>query len=360
MYQPGHLVKTLLVFINLVSPAVSWTPLICLQHITAGKAAAAAARCRAPTGGASVGASDWGRLPTAIAASRAGALNSQIVKAAEAEAVLALVEQNEPVLSAVNCATALHRLGSHLKVQRVQRDRVLRDRRFAGLLAATADRAAGFNPRSVSDVLWACATLGVWPPELLKPVLTQVAAHLERDELEAQHLALIVWSFAVLECKPVVLLNRIELRAAGRLRNFNAQNCANVLWGFAKLQHTPRMLLPAITAKLAAPAFLAQLKPVEVADLSFALSSLGTAEAQGPLLRELAGLAMRDTALASFTSRQLVTLLAAFARLGERPPQLEEWAEAVRGAHKRKPLLARDQAKLEEALQAFDEVGHLD
>ena len=171
-------------------------------------------------------ASDWGGLPAAISASRSGAINNQIAAAVDAEGVLKLTVDNAGQLNSVNIATALHRIAAHLKRSRAQRDRVLRDDRFLALLDATEARASECNPRSVSDILWAFATLQHFPATMLKPLLTQVAAHLEAKAFEAQHLALIVWSFAVLELKPVKLLDAIDATALRQIHTLNPQNCA--------------------------------------------------------------------------------------------------------------------------------------
>ncbi len=299
------------------------------------------------------GASIAMRAP-ATTSSRNGAINKQLVKAADPEAVLALFESERAECNSVNVATALHRLGTHLKRQRVKRDRVLRDRRFIALVDAAVDQAPECNSRSVSDVLWACATLNHWPPEMLVPMLTQVAAHLERGSFKAQHLSLIVWSLAVLECKPVRLLDSIEARALENQNSLNQQNVANLLWGYAKLNHKPDRLLRELTAKLTDAKFMDGLKPVEVADIAYALAVLGSQQEQGPLMHAMAGLAQPDTRLERFTSRQLVNLIWAFARMGERPAQLEPWVQAVREAHERQPLLARDLKNLEQALDKFD------
>ena len=188
---------------------------------------------------AGTGHDDYFGLPAAIEASKAGAINNKLVHTTSADAVLKLTVQHASHLNSVNAATALHRLAQHLKKARSQRDRLLRDARFEELLQTTAERMAHCSPRSVSDVLWAFATLQHWPPEMLKPVLTQVATHLESHAFEAQHLALIAWAFAVLGLKPVRLLEQIELNAVAQLRSFNHQNCANLLWGFAKLNYKP-------------------------------------------------------------------------------------------------------------------------
>lgn len=297
---------------------------------------------------------DWGGLPAAISASNAAALNSKLVKSEDAETILSLVSKNAKQLNPVNAATALHRIASHLKKARATRDRVLRDSRFLALLDAAADRAASCNPRSVSDMLWAFATLQHWPPAMLKPLLTRVAFHLEANAFEAQHLALIVWAFAVLELKPTVLLARIEECAISQLKAFNGQNCANLLWGFAKLNYKPEALLPQITAKMADARFLERMKPVEVADASFAIAIVGSKEAQGALMSAFAARATPEDLLGAFSSRQLVTLTWAYARMALRPAALELWVERIREQHERQPLLAQDQRNVKAALSRFE------
>ena len=298
---------------------------------------------------------DWGGLPAAITASQAGAINSQIVKTTDAEAVLSLTQKHHERLNSVNAATALHRIAQHLKRNRASRDRVLRDSRFLALIDTAAERAPQCNPRSVSDMLWAFATLQHWPPSMLKPLLTRVAIHLEANAFEAQHLALIVWAFAVLELKPVKLLERIEQCAVSQLKSLNQQNCANILWGFAKLNYKPETLLPHITAKMAKPDFLSHMKPVEISDASFGLALVGSSDAQGPLMAALAGRVTPDHLLPSFTSRQLVTLTWAFAKMNTRPTELGHWLERVKADHAQQPLLAQDQKNIKAALGRFDE-----
>ena len=109
---------------------------------------------------------DWGGLPAAIAASKCAAVNQQLVTAGDAEAVLDLVQQHRSQFNAVNVATALHRVAYHLKRSRAQRDRVVRDERFTRLVDDAIERASQCNPRSVSDIIWACATLKHWPPAM--------------------------------------------------------------------------------------------------------------------------------------------------------------------------------------------------
>lgn len=336
-------------------PQIPLRASICMAAPPAEKPTTTAA-APAPSDAAKKSQEDWGGLPAAITASKAGAINSQLVKSTDAEAVLKLTVKNAQQLNSVNAATALHRIAGHLKKTRAQRDRVLRDQRFESLLDATAELVSQCNPRSVSDILWAFATLQHWPPTMLKPVLTQVNVHLEANAFEAQHLALIVWAFAVLGLKPVKLLERIESSALTQVRYLNQQNCANLLWGFAKLNYKPTTLLPALKAKMLDAAFLERMKPVELSDASYAIAVIGGDDEQLPLLNAFASRATPGSLLTKFTSRQLVLLLWSFARVGSTPPeQLPQWVETIQAYHAQKPLLAADQKNLEAALEKFGE-----
>jgi len=243
------------------------------------------------------------------------------------------------------------------KRQRARRDAVLRDRRFELLIDAIAGHVSDFNARAVADVLWSFATLQHWPPTLLKPLLTGVSVQLEADAFEPQHLSTMAWALAKLECKPVRLLERIEQQSIPRLDAMNTQNVANLLWGLSKLNYQPTALLPPLSAVLVAPGALDSAKPVEVADIAFALGLIGKVGAHEDLLLALASRAAPDVGLSAFTSRQLVILIWAFARLkaASRLPEglLDEWVGAVRTAHESTPLLEKDARNLERALSAL-------
>jgi len=243
------------------------------------------------------------------------------------------------------------------KRQRAGRDALLRDSRFQNLVGAVVDHAADFNARAVADVLWSFATLQHWPPTLLTPVLTSVSVQLEADSFEAQHLSTMVWALAKLECKPVRLLEQMEAQAVPRLAAMNTQNCANLLWGFAKLNYKPSVLLPELSATLRAPGALEKAKPVEVADLMFALGLSSSPGKDTDLVSALAACAAPGGALADYTSRQVVILIWAVAKINaaESLPEglLDGWVSAVRTAHEATPLLAHDARNLERALGAL-------
>lgn len=285
------------------------------------------------------------------------AISMQTANAKTSEEVLALTEKNFDALNIVNVVTALHRLAVINKVQRANRDRLLRDPRFEQLVESIVANSKELSPRGAADVLWSFATLQHWPSMLLSPVLTSVAGHLKESAFEAQHLSTMMWALARLECKPVRLLEQIEEQAILLLGEMNAQNCANLAWGFAKLQYQPEQLLPPLTAYLTTSDVLAKAKPVEVADTAFALGMLGKRGAYDELLATLAARASPEGILSKFSSRQLVILIWAFARLGATDGMpaglMDQWVSTLRAAHETTPLLVRDANNLERSLMAL-------
>jgi len=176
---------------------------------------------------------------------------------------------------------------------------------------------------------------------------------------EPQHLSIMVWAFSTLKCKPTKLLELIEERSIEQLAGFNTQNCANILQGFAKLNYPAAKLYPQMSEAVLKNNFVDACKPVEVADLTYALAMLGEQQPSSapPLLTQLSERARPKTDLARFSSRQLVTMLWAYAKLGLRPDEevLSEWVTQVREAHERKPLMAADVRNLERALERMGE-----
>ena len=99
---------------------------------------------------------------------------------------------------------------------------------------------------------------------------------------------------------------------------------------------------------------MSEMKPVEVADTAFAVAILGGDERER-VLRAISSRATPDAALPRFSSRQLVTLTWAHARVSMRPEQLGAWIAQIQAAHEKQPLLAQDQRNLVAALDRFGE-----
>ena len=273
-------------------------------------------------------------LVTAVQGSQASALNAELVKAKDANAVLALTSGRRRLDEHGERGHRAAPPREHREAAAAERESTLRDPRLAQLLDLLIERVADCSPRGVADVLWSCATLQHWPPILLKPVLTRVAGLLERKAFEPQHLSIMVWAMATLECKPVRLLEAIEQQAIASAGQLNAQNCANLAWGFARLNFRAEAFVPALCDVLASSAsMISDFKPVEVADLAYGLTWYGDHAVTGDLLRLLAGRAAPDSSLAQFSSRQLVTLMWAFARAKAASTSTRGWRRCA--AHRR-------------------------
>merc|ERR1719353_708752 len=231
-------------------------------------------------------------------------INKLITAAKDSEAVLEIVERHKR-LNAVNVATALHIIAARNKKKRARRDVVTRDARFQRLVESMVTHASEEfegSARSVADVLWSFATLQYWPATLLMPMLTSVNVQLEREAFEANQISTVVWALARLKCKPVRLLEKLEEQALAQIDSLDLQNVANLLWGFANLNYQPRALLPPLASALAQPGALADAKPVEVADMAYALQRLVAPGEHEPLMLELSARAAPDSALGSFSS----------------------------------------------------------
>jgi len=139
--------------------------------------------------------------------------------------------------------------------------------------------------------------------------------------------------------------------------DFNSQNCANLLWGFARLGYKSDSLVPAVGTALTERGLIEAIKPVEVADLSYAVAMLGDAEGDAALLSTLAARASPDCLLDEFSSRQLVTLLWAHGRFSISPDRelMGAWMQRIEATHEAKPLLQQDRNNLERALDVLGE-----
>lgn len=73
-------------------------------------------------------------------------------------------------------------------------------------------------------------------------------------------------------------------------------------------------LLPAVSQALRKSGLLSKSKPVEISDMAFAVAVLGNTTEDVEFLELLAARASPENNLDEFTSRQLVTMLWAFAR----------------------------------------------
>lgn len=282
-------------------------------------------------------------------------LTKDIFDARDNGAVLTLVKNNADC-TVVHLAAAMHKLAVINKKRRAGRDALLRDTRFENLIGSIMERAKELDAASTADVLWSSATLQHWPATMLTPILTAVNTQLDAKTFEAKHLSSMTWALAKLQTKPVKLLEKIEAQAIPLLSSMDMHNCANLLWGFATLRYPPKELLQPMVTSMIDRGIISGAKPVEVADLSTALSVLAKPGEHAELLLTLANRAAPDGCLEGFSSRQIVKLLSVYTKLeavAQLPEgRLDQWVLSVRKAHGETPLMARDANDLEDALNA--------
>ena len=149
----------------------------------------------------------------------------------------------------------------------------------------------------------------------------------------------------------------MEEQAIPLINTMDTHNCANFLWGFSTLRYAPLQLLPPLASGMLDRGIATSAKPVEVADMAFALSSLASPGQYDDLLITLAGRASPDAALADFSSRQLVVLISALGQLEvvDKLPEgdFDAWIVAIKRAHAATPLQKRDAQTLEEVLKSL-------
>jgi len=100
------------------------------------------------------------------------------------------------------------------------------------------------GPQALSNIVWACATVGCESVELLEAV----AGEYERiaKEGEPQALSNITWAFAKLECNADALFEAVAGEYERIAESDNVQAMSNICWAFAKLECNADALFGAV------------------------------------------------------------------------------------------------------------------
>lgn len=164
------------------------------------------------------------------------------------------------------------------------------------------------TPQGVSNVLWACGSLGLYFPELIKASLEYFAA---------------------------------------RRASFKAQEVSNMAWALTQLRHHPQQYSQALTAALLSQPEGA-LRPADVASVLQLLATfcvVPSKQSMGELCRRL------DTLIPKCSSAELCNCLWALGLLGETArPQFARIAAALPARFERGEL---DDGLLRQAFQAL-------
>ena len=166
------------------------------------------------------------------------ALNGEIQACASAEAVLDLVAPQLERLSAVNACTAL------LTIQRRARGLATwldEDARFGQLLEFAARVFERMEPRNLSNSLYACAKLGITPPDDWLQRFWHFSAVIMAT-FHAQHFSNTIYACGLLGIvPPAVWMERFWLASAAELGHsrFDPQALSNTLYACGLLGLTP-------------------------------------------------------------------------------------------------------------------------
>ena len=164
------------------------------------------------------------------------ALNAEIQACASAEAVLDLVAPQLERLSAVNACTALLTIQRRAGGPATWLDE---DARFGQLLEFAARVFERMEPRNLSNSLYACAKLGIMPPDNWLQRFWHFSAVMLGDFMP-QALSNTIYAFGLLGITPPGdWLERFWHASALKLKAFNPQDSSNALYACGLLGLTP-------------------------------------------------------------------------------------------------------------------------
>jgi len=90
------------------------------------------------------------------------------------------------------------------------------------------------EPQALSNIVWACATVGHESAELFEAVAGQ--HKLIAGTGDVQHLSNITWAFAKLDCKAEALFGTVAGQHERIAKEGKVQEWSNICWAFAKLE----------------------------------------------------------------------------------------------------------------------------
>lgn len=256
------------------------------------------------------------RAPLSAQQAASREINSQIVSATSAEAILRLYDERRDAFDEVNLSTAWNRIGKQYIAAAERRTFFQRNERTLAHMRETTDGIAGrLLPRNLAGVAHGIAKLGYRGAH-------QTMHHLARtslaciDDFKPQEIANIMWAFSKASVPSPELFGAVAASAPAKLRDFKPQELSNTAWAFATAD-TPAPALFAAIADEAIPQ-LELFKPQELKDLAWAFATLR--EPAPRLFEHIA----REAAprVHEFNSQELANLAWAFAKADHPVPDL--------------------------------------
>jgi len=103
------------------------------------------------------------------------------------------------------------------------------------------------DPQHLSNIVWACATIGWKSVELLEAVAGQ-HGRIVRDG-NVQAMSNITWAFAKLECNAETLFGAVAAQHKRIAESSDVQGMSNICWSFAKLDYKAAELFEAVAGQ---------------------------------------------------------------------------------------------------------------
>jgi len=195
-------------------------------------------------------------------------LNKQITALRSADSLLALMESRGDEFNDVNISTAIHRLGSRFTpFFENRREPEAGLRKIMGLCVLSIARGE-LTPRSLANVAWGLARLGVVATTLFAAIAQETPYRV--FEFGPQDLANLSWAFAKADVDAPSLFEAIEAAAPAQIDEFTPQHLSSTAWAFARADaHAPALFDSIATAAVARVDAFA---PIDLANIAWAFA----------------------------------------------------------------------------------------
>mmetsp|Transcript_3852 Transcript_3852/g.5855 ORF Transcript_3852/g.5855 Transcript_3852/m.5855 type:complete len:292 (+) Transcript_3852:195-1070(+) len=153
------------------------------------------------------------------------------------QSILTLFQKEGHVFDARTLATTAHRIA---KLYVLTERKKLGDKRIYSLADTCRQRIAEMHTHSITNTVWAFATLGIEVPRLFATVAGVALNRMESFSHAA--LSTLVWAFAVAKYKAPRLFTAIADEAIAHIDQFNPLELTNIAWAMAVTnQNTPKL-----------------------------------------------------------------------------------------------------------------------
>jgi len=195
-------------------------------------------------------------------------LNRQITASRSAISLLALMESRGNDFNDVNISTAIHRLGSRFSpFFENKREPEAGLRKVMDLCVLSIARGE-LGPRSLANVAWGLARLGVVATTLFAAIAQETPYRV--FEFGPQDFANLSWAFAKADVDAPALFDAIEAASPAHMQGFSPRHISSTAWAFARSNICAPRLFGCIAAVM--PERVADFAPIDLANTVWAFA----------------------------------------------------------------------------------------